>query len=56
MKIPTRDIPGHETFYVECECGEDERETLFEKLRNSAIEVQLHDDQQGMYQIKLIIM
>ena len=51
MKFPTRDIPGHETIYVECLCDEDERETLFEKLRNSAsdaIQVQLHNDQQGI--------
>ena len=53
MKLSTRDIiPGHETFYVECECCEDKRETLFEKLRKSAsdaIKVQLHDDQEGTY-------
>lgn len=51
MKLPTRDIPGHETFYVECQCDEDKRETLFKKLRKSAsdaINVQLHNDQQGI--------
>ena len=44
-------LPGHQTIYVECQCGEDERETLFEELRKSssdAIQVQLHDDQQGI--------
>ena len=52
MKLPTRDTPGYETFYVECRCGEDERETLLERLRTSAsdaINVQLHDDQQGIH-------
>ena len=52
MKLPTRDIPGHETFYVECHCGKDERKILFEKLRKSAsdtIKVQLHNDQQGIH-------
>jgi hypothetical protein len=51
-KLPAHGNPaGHETIYVECQCGEDERKTLFEKLRKSAsdaIKVQLHDDQQGI--------
>ena len=54
MKLPTRDIiPGHETFYVECQCGEDERETLFDKLKTSAcaIKIQLHNDQQGITKV-----
>lgn len=37
--------------YVECQCGEDERKTLFEELRKSssdAIQIQLHEDQQGI--------
>ena len=49
-KLASHGIPGHETFYFECECGEDERKTLFEQLRKSAsaIKIQLHDDQQGI--------
>ena len=61
MKLPTRNIPGHETFYVECQCVKDERETLFKELRKSAsdaIKVQLHNDQQGiiLYESIIIIM
>lgn len=41
-------LPGHQTIYVECQCGEDERKTLFEELRKSSIQVQSHDDQQGI--------
>ena len=46
----THDISGHETMYVECDCGEEKRKTLFENLKNSAsdaINIQLHNDQQG---------
>jgi hypothetical protein len=51
LKLETHSIPGHQTIYVECQCGEHERETLFEELRKSAsdaIKLQLHDDQQGI--------
>ena len=47
MKLPTHDIPGHETIYVECECGEDKRQNLFKRLRKStsdAVNVQFHDE------------
>ena len=57
-KLASHGIPGHETFYVECECGEDERKTLFEELRKSAsdaIKVQLHDDQQGINKSRSVI-
>ena len=53
MKLPTHGIPGYETIYVECDCSEDERKTLFENLKCSpsnhdAINIELHDDQQGI--------
>ena len=51
MKLPTHDVPGHETIYVECNYEKDKRETLLEKLRCSAsdaVKVQLHDDEQGI--------
>ena len=50
MKLPTHEIPGYETIYVECKCGEDKREELFKKLRHSAsdaINIQIHNDQRG---------
>lgn len=50
MKLKTHDVPGHETIYVECDCGIEKRKTLFENLKSSAsdaIKIQLHDDQQG---------
>ena len=50
QQLKTHDISGHETIYVECDCGEEKRKTLFENLKNSAsdaINIQLHNDQQG---------
>ena len=47
MKLPTHDVPGHETIYVECDCDNDMRKTLFKKLKESAsdnaIKVRLHN-------------
>ena len=61
MKLPTHNIPGHETIYLECEYDESKRDTLFEKLKCSAsdaIKIQLHDDQTGIsnmaYSVRLI--
>ena len=51
MRLPTHDVPGYETIYVECECGEDKKEELFKKLRQStsdAIKIQFHNDPQGI--------
>ena len=58
MKLPTHDVPAYETIYVECDCSEDKRETLFESLRRSpsdhdAINVQPHDAQQGISKLNL---
>ena len=50
MKLPTHDIPGHETIYVECDCKEEKIDTLLDNLRLStsgAIKVQVHNDQEG---------
>ena len=58
MKLPTHDVPGHETIYVECNCDEENRKILFEQLRGStsdAIKIQLHqDDQSGVYNFLLV--
>ena len=51
ITLPTHDVSGYETIYVECDCGEDKRKTLFENLKSSpsdAIKIQLHNDQQGI--------
>lgn len=56
MKLPTRDISGHETIYVECDYDKDNRETLLKKLKSSAsdaIEVQLHNDPNGINSISM---
>ena len=59
MMLPTHDIPGHRTIYVECQCGKDEREMLFDKLRKSAsgaIKVQLYNDHEGIDKSVLLIL
>ena len=47
MKLPTHDVPGRETIYVECNCDYDMRKTLLKKLKESAsdnaIKVRLHN-------------
>ena len=58
INLQTQDVSGYETIYVECDCDEDKRKTLFENLKSSpsdAIKIQLHEDQQGISNDKIVI-